>query len=33
VGEALYFWNFDLNRDGSINSLDLLAAAVQFGLC
>jgi glucose/arabinose dehydrogenase len=33
AGEPLYHWNFDLNRDGAINSIDLLMVAVFFGPC
>ncbi len=33
IGDPLYFWNFDVNRDASINSLDLLIVALQFGTC
>ena len=29
VGNPLYFWDFDVNRDGAINSLDLLFVALQ----
>ena len=33
IGSPLYFWDFDVNRDGAINSLDLLFVALQFGAC
>jgi hypothetical protein len=29
----LYFWDFDMNRDGSVSSIDLLFVALQFGAC
>lgn len=31
--DPLYFWSIDVNRDGSINSLDLLIVALQYGAC
>ena len=33
AGQPLYFWNFDVNRDGAINSIDLLFIAVNVGPC
>ena len=28
-----YYWVFDLNRDGAINTIDMLFLSVYFGLC
>ena len=33
IGDSLYFWDFDTNRDGAINAIDLLTVALQFGAC
>lgn len=33
AGSPLYFWDFDMNRDGAVNSLDLLFVALRFGAC